>query len=171
VSSFSNVLSISSQQFIASSIGVGCNLPRYNLDVNGSINTSQNIYVNSVPVTVGSSPVGSITMYAGVDTVPPPTKWLFCRGQSLVKLDYGDLYNIIGILYGGTMFGLDFNLPNLGGRVPVGVGSSGGSIYEVKQTGGEEKHTLTIPEMPSHSHDVLDTLYSLFFIHFFIFSI
>lgn len=39
------------------------------------------------------------------------------------------------------------------GRVPVGVNPNDTDFNEVEKTGGEKEHTLTIDEMPSHSHD------------------
>lgn len=44
------------------------------------------------------------------------------------------------------------NTPNLGGRFVVGVGSAGGPTYSLNDTGGEDTHTLTVAEMPSHTH-------------------
>lgn len=75
-----------------------------------------------------------------------PTGWLICNGTSFSSSDYPDLATVLG----GT------TLPNFSGRFPLGVGNSGTSgstNHNIGTNGGEEKHTLSISEMPSHSHD------------------
>jgi hypothetical protein len=60
ISTFSNVPFISAQRLLASSIGVGCNAPRYTIDVNGTINAATDIFVNNIRVlTEGGG--GSVT--------------------------------------------------------------------------------------------------------------
>jgi microcystin-dependent protein len=65
------------------------------------------------------------------------------------------LFALLGTTYGGNGQ-TTFNLPNLQGRSPVHQGTSplGGS-YVLGQTGGEQTHTLTSNELPSHTHQVL----------------
>ncbi|GEM_PF-1382374 len=88
-------------------------------------------------------PVGSIIMYAGSSA---PTNWLICNGSTFSTSTYPALNSVLG---GNT-------LPNFSGRFPVGVGNSGTSgstNHSLGSTGGEEKHTLTTSEMPSHTHN------------------
>ena len=96
-------------------------------------------------------PPGTITMFAGSSA---PSGWLFCDGTSLVASLYTDLYSAIGTIYGGG--GAFFNLPNLKGRVPVGVNTGMG--YNLASTGGQATVTLTIAQMPSHTHTVTNDI-------------
>ena len=93
--------------------------------------------------------VGEIRLWAGSSI---PQGWLKCEGQSLSTTTYSALYAVIGTTYGG--YSGYFYLPNFKGRVPVGVGyaTSSAYTYSLGSKGGEEKHTLTINEMPRHSH-------------------
>lgn len=88
-------------------------------------------------------PPGLVSPYAGSSA---PTGWLLCQGQALPTGDYPGLFSAIGYTYGGS--GSTFNLPNLQQRVPVGAGSG----YPLGATGGSQAHTLTVDEVPSHSH-------------------
>ena len=95
-------------------------------------------------------PPGTITMFGGVS---PPTGWLFCDGSSVLSTTYPDLYLALGTNYGiGSGIG-QFNLPNLQGRVPVGVSPS----YLLASVGGAATHTLTTNEIPSHTHTYADS--------------
>ena len=80
----------------------------------------------------------------------PPKGWAFCDGQ-LLRIDQNQaLFSLIGTIYGGNG-AITFALPNLQGRLAVGMGSDANS-YFIGQFGGEEAHVLTLPEMHFHTH-------------------
>jgi microcystin-dependent protein len=69
---------------------------------------------------------------------------------------YTTLYSLIGTTYGGS--GANFNLPDLRSRVPIGYGQGTGlTNYARGAKGGEETHTLTSGEAPSHTHTATAT--------------
>lgn len=76
-----------------------------------------------------------------------PRGWAQCNGQLLPISQNQALFSILGTTYGGDGR-TTFALPNLMGRVPVHFGES----ITLGQTAGEEAHTLTIDEIPQHSH-------------------
>jgi microcystin-dependent protein len=86
-----------------------------------------------------------------------PTDWLACNGQPVAIAQYQALYTLIGTTYGGDGSST-FNLPDLRGRIPIGIGTGPGlPTYGLGQAGGEETHTLLDSEMPSHSHGLVST--------------
>lgn len=94
--------------------------------------------------------VGEIIPYAGPSS--PNSDWLVCDGRSLLRDDYPDLFAVIGTVY-GSVNGTEFNIPDLRSRVVIGVGQSLPlSDYVLGAAGGEETHTLSIAETPSHTH-------------------
>ena len=95
-------------------------------------------------------PIGTIVPF-GSDTFPE--NWLLCDGSAVSRTTYQDLFNIIGTTYGAGDGFTTFNLPDLRGRVSVGK-SSDTEFDTLGETGGEKKHTLTIDEMPSHTHEL-----------------
>lgn len=92
-------------------------------------------------------PIGSISAYGGENI---PTNWLKCNGQAVSRADYPELFNTIGTTYGSGDGSTTFNLPNISERVIVG--NNGDGEFSLGNTGGEKEHTLTINEMPSHTH-------------------
>jgi len=96
-------------------------------------------------------PVGSILPFAGDSTFIGG--WLVCDGSEISRTDYADLFKVIGITYGGGDGVSTFNLPNLKGRIPVGLDEGQAEFNAKGKTGGENEHTLTITEMPTHNHN------------------
>jgi microcystin-dependent protein len=101
-------------------------------------------------------PVGSVLSYISSDA---PDGWLVCDGQAVSRIHYSDLFAIIGTNYGVGDEETTFNLPNLSGRVIIGRGNGSGlSSRSIGDIGGSETHTLDIDEIPSHSHNVSNTV-------------
>ena len=95
--------------------------------------------------------VGEIRMFGGTFA---PVGWMFCQGQLVSIADYETLFELIGTTYGGDGQST-FALPNLASRFPVHQGTlTGGSAYALGQTGGSESVTVTVPQLPAHSHPV-----------------
>lgn len=94
-------------------------------------------------------PIGSITAY-GKETAP--ANWLICDGSEVNRKTYSDLFKVIGTKYGEGDGSTTFNLPNLKGRVPVGLDSDDTDFNAIGKSGGEKEVTLTIDKIPEHQH-------------------
>jgi microcystin-dependent protein len=95
--------------------------------------------------------VGTIVIFCGNYA---PLNWEFCHGQLLSISNYNTLYALIGTTYGGDGQNT-FALPDLRGRVPVGVGQGPGlqNIF-IGQSGGTETVILTANNLPAHNHSI-----------------
>jgi microcystin-dependent protein len=93
--------------------------------------------------------VGEIRMFAGNFA---PAGWMFCEGQLLPISEYETLFNLIGTTYGGDGQST-FALPDLRGRLPIHFGNG----FTLAETGGAEEITLTVSQIPAHSHAALAT--------------
>jgi microcystin-dependent protein len=90
-----------------------------------------------------------------------PSCYLECDGHAVSRTDFSQLFGIIGTVFGAGDGTTTFNLPDLRGRVPVGVGQqSGGTDFLLAGTGGEEAHQLTVNELASHAHSYTSPLLS-----------
>lgn len=78
-----------------------------------------------------------------------PKGWAPCNGQLLSIAQNQALFSILGTSFGGDGI-TTFALPNLQGRVPVGVGSN----IMLGESGGQSTHTLIQTELPTHNHTV-----------------
>lgn len=92
--------------------------------------------------------VGEIRMFAGNFA---PAGWMFCEGQLLPISEYETLFQLIGTTYGGDGEST-FALPDLRGRAPMHAGSNNGYTFQLAETGGQEEVTLTVNQIPSHTH-------------------
>lgn len=90
--------------------------------------------------------LGEIRMFAGNFA---PAGWMFCEGQLLPISENETLFNLIGTTYGGdgqsTIRAARF------GRLPLHMGNG----FILAETGGAEEITLTLQQIPSHTHPLL----------------
>ena len=91
--------------------------------------------------------VGEIRMFAGSFA---PAGWMFCEGQLLPISENETLFNLIGTTYGGDGQST-FALPDLRGRLPLHQGNG----FSLAETGGAETVTLTVNQIPAHTHALL----------------
>lgn len=91
--------------------------------------------------------IGNIIAYTGIDI---PEGYMECDGSAVSRSAYGELFTIIGTTYGNGDGSTTFNLPNLSGKVAIGVSNS----YSVGSSGGENSHILIESETPSHTHEI-----------------
>jgi len=93
--------------------------------------------------------VGEIRMFAGNFA---PAGWMFCEGQLLPISENETLFQLLGTTYGGDGQST-FALPDLRGRIPIHQGNG----FILAETGGAEEITLTVNQIPAHSHPLLAT--------------
>lgn len=99
--------------------------------------------------------IGEIRIFGGNFA---PLGWMFCEGQLVQISDYDTLFNLIGTTYGGDGQ-QTFALPDLRGRLPVHQGTGAGlSPAHLGQTGGVESVTLSVNQIPVHTHPFVATL-------------
>jgi microcystin-dependent protein len=91
--------------------------------------------------------VGEIRIFAGNFA---PAGWMFCEGQLLAISENSTLFQLIGTTYGGDGQST-FALPDLRGRLPMHQGNG----FTLAETGGAEQITLTVSQIPAHSHPML----------------
>ena len=77
----------------------------------------------------------------------PPRSWALCNGQFLPINQNQALFSLLGTMYGGNGQ-TTFALPDLRGRTPISFGDG----RTIGERGGEESHTVTVSEMPTHNH-------------------
>lgn len=101
---------------------------------------------------VGGVPTGTITMYGGTSI---PSGWIACDGSAISRSTYSGLFSAISTSYGIGDGSTTFNLPDLRGRAPIGVGTGTGlTARNIGSTTGNETQTLTIANLPVHDHSI-----------------
>lgn len=103
---------------------------------------------------------GMLMAYGGEQDASMPDGWLLADGLAVSRTTYATLFALIGTTYGAGNGTTTFNLPDLRGRILVGVndvtlpnGANGSfTTRALAATFGTETHTLTIAEMPNHRH-------------------
>lgn len=94
-------------------------------------------------------PAGTISMFAGGTA---PATYALCQGQALSRVTNSVLFAAIGITYGVGDGSTTFNVPNIRGRVPVGLDAAQTEFNALGKIGGAKNHTLVVAEMPPHKH-------------------
>ena len=91
-------------------------------------------------------PVGTVVMFAGAAA---PAGWMLCQGQSLNTTTNAGLFAVIGYAFGGS--GVNFSLPNLTQKFPIGAGPN-----VLGSSGGNFSVTLGPTNLPAHAHTIAD---------------
>ena len=94
-----------------------------------------------------SEPAGIVIPFGGASA---PEGYLLCNGAAVSRSDYATLFGVIGTTYGAGDGSTTFNVPDLSGRVVIGVSGT----HALASTGGSETVTLSANELPAHSHEV-----------------
>jgi microcystin-dependent protein len=133
------------------------NLMATNISANSA--TISNFIANNITtgnlVGLGAVPTGALLMWS-IETAPDG--FLLCNGASVSTTTYSNLFGVIEYTFGGS--GSNFNLPDLRGRIPVGLGTTT-STGSLGRTGGSETHTLSVAQMPVHAHGTTGTTSTL----------
>jgi len=101
-----------------------------------------------------SVPTGAVMVYApfGATGQTMPEGFLECDGSAVSRTTYSDLFNLIGTTYGTGDGSTTFNIPDLGGRVPLGAGTGSGlTTRTLGSTGGSSTVTIGTPVFHSHT--------------------
>lgn len=110
-----------------------------------SVFNSSGISYNNL--SFGSIPIGSGMDYYGTEA---PINYMFANGDEISRTEYAELFAIIGVIYGEGDGENTFNLPDKRERVTIQASDN----YTIGSIGGESEHTLTVSEMPKHTHNM-----------------
>lgn len=94
-------------------------------------------------------PVGEIKIWPAAAA---PTRYLLCAGAAVSRATYADLFALIGTTYGVGDGSTTFNLPNLKGKVVVGLSAAEAEFDALGETGGAKTVTLNATMIPAHDH-------------------
>ncbi len=161
-------LSVSGAMSAATTLSVsGAAVMKTTLNVEGNTTLSGNCTILGTLTTGGIFPVGAVIPYAGTAA---PVRFLLCDGAAYTATgSYSVLFGVIGYAFGigagetSTLSTILFQVPDLRGRVPVGLDNLGGTSANrvtgawadvLGSASGSEAVVLTVNEMPAHNHDI-----------------
>jgi microcystin-dependent protein len=144
-------LSIGKKYYIQDIPGTVSNLPGTNVKIIAVAQAESKLQFFSEEEMSGIT--GEIRMWAGET---PPNGWFICDGRIISRIQYVQLYSVIGTNYGEGDGSTTFNIPDLKGKVPVGKKSTDTDFNKLGNQGGEKRHKLTADEsgVPEHYHPI-----------------
>ena len=113
------------------------------------LNDKINELIESSQAALDSFPIGAIVEY-GSGIVPEG--FMLCNGAAVSRTEYAILFDRLGTVFGAGDGSTTFNLPDLRGKVPVGLDIADDIFNELGREYGEKKHTMTVKELVTHTH-------------------
>lgn len=140
-------------------VGIGNATPSANLDINGTIKIVDGSQAANKVLTSDANGLASwqspysIGDYKYSAQGANHNGWLLCNGATVSRATYASLFALIGTSFGAGNGSTTFTLPDFRGRVPGSIGTGSGlTARSLGNSVGEENHTQTVNEMPSHNH-------------------
>ena len=130
-------------------------------EVDGNLKVQGDIIFSDASTMASASsgiPAGILAPFAGSTA---PDGWLLCDGSAVSRTTYSSLFAVIAATYGAGDGSTTFTLPDLRGRMALGLDNMGGTSRDIVTAAtadtlgaetGEEMHQLTVDELASHSH-------------------
>lgn len=131
-----SVLHVDGSKALTGNLSVGNNRITGLASPSASTDAATKAYADAV------QPPGAIVAYAGSSA---PSGWALCDGSSYATATYPNTFGVCGYTYGGA--GANFNVPNLKGKVVVGLNAADGSFDTLAETGGSKDATVV-----THGH-------------------
>lgn len=111
-------------------------------------------YINNNNNPYEKIPIGGVIEWYSTSI---PENYIELNGQLLSRSEYPELFQLLGTSFGNGDGSTTFGVPNREGLVGVGFAQNDVDFNKIGNTGGESFHTLTVEEMPSHTHSILRT--------------
>ena len=132
-------------------------------EVDGNLKVQGDIIFSDASTMASASsgiPAGILAPFAGSTA---PDGWLLCDGSAVSRATYSSLFGVIATTYGAGDGSTTFTLPDLRGRMALGLDNMGGTSADrvtniqadaMGGADGEENHLLTVEELAAHTHTV-----------------
>lgn len=90
----------------------------------------------------------------GYSSLIIPSGYMICDGRELNRIEYSELFNVIGTSYGDGDGNTTFNIPNIMGKNIIGLDENDEDFSQLGNSGGAKTHIQTIEELAKHGHEI-----------------